>query len=124
MSGWASRNRQYRQGPHALSAMYEHSFDIGRCGGASIERCIMSEPKFRAPIGVMEIHNDIRRIEQDNNVLREIGEGIDLQIALAQEHRSSLGNGEGSAHNGEIDIGQVPGRADPLKVTIANDLRY
>ena len=93
MPGSASRKRQHRQGPHTLSAVDEHAFDIGRRGRASIERCIMSEPKFGAPIGVMEIDNDFRRIEQDDDVLREIGEGIDLQIALAQEHRSGLGNG-------------------------------
>ena len=83
----------------------------------------MADTEFGAPIGVMEIQHDIRRVEQRDQVLGQIGRSIDAQIAFAQEHRSRFGDGERCAYDRVVNIGELRWRIDPLDVTIARKLR-
>ena len=40
----------------------------------------------------MSSRDDIRRIQQYDQVLREISDRIDLQIRVAEQHRTRLGD--------------------------------
>ena len=75
-------------------------------------------------IGVVQIDDDVGGIEQHDQVLREIGDRVDAQIGIAQQHGAGLGDGEGSADDGEIDIRQIPRRADAGDIPVARDLRH
>ena len=63
--------------------------------------------ELRPAVGVVQIDDDVGGIEQHDQVLREIGERVDAQIRVAQQHGAGLGDGEGSADHREIDIRQI-----------------
>jgi len=66
-------------------------------------------PELRPGIGAMNIDHDIGRIEQNDQVLREIGQCIHLQILIRQQYRSSFGDAAAGARYRMIDISQNPG---------------
>ncbi len=80
-------------------------------------------PELRPAIGAMDIDHDIGRIEQNDQVLREIGQCIHLQILVRQQHRSSFGNTAAGAHYRMIDMGQNPGIRCRRQIELATDLR-
>ena len=65
----------------------------------------MAVAEFRPAVGVVEIDHDVGRIEQHDQMLRQIGESVDAKAAIAEQERACFGDGESSADNGEIDIG-------------------
>ena len=66
---------------------------------------IVAVPEFRPAVGMMEVDHNVGRIEQHDQVLRQISESIDTQVAVAEQNRTGFGDSESSADNGEIDIG-------------------
>ena len=75
-------------------------------------------------IGVVQIDDNVGGIEQHDQVLREIGYRVDMQIRLAQQHGAGLGDGEGRADDREVHIRQIPRRADAGDISVAGDLRH
>ena len=63
--------------------------------------------KLPAPICVMQVDHDVVRIEQHDEVLREVGYCVRSKFCLGQQYRAGLGYGEGSAHDREIDVGEI-----------------
>ena len=84
----------------------------------------MAVTEFRLVVGVVEIDDDVGGIEQHDQVLREVSNGVDAQLPVAEQHRARFGNGEDGADDGEIDIGEILWRADAGDIAIASDLRY
>src|ERR1700741_2602809 len=76
--GRISRQRQHSERPNALSAVDQYAFDIRGRRWSGVERCIVPDAKFGSPIGVMKVHHDIGRIEQDDQVLRQVCHSIDV----------------------------------------------
>src|SRR5208337_1222513 len=108
---------------HALGAVDQDPLDIRRCGWTGVESGIVAFAEFRPAISVMEIDDNVGRIEQDDQVLRKIGDRVDAELLVAEQDRPRLGDGEGGADNGEIDIRQILRRGDPGNVAVAGDFR-
>ena len=88
-----------------------------------MEDGVTTLPKLRPRIGAVDVDDDIRRIQQNDQVLCEIGQRIHLEILIRQQDRSGFGDAAGSAHHGVIDIRQRPGIGDRGKIEFAADLR-
>src|SRR5947208_2960146 len=73
---WSTRERQHRKRAHALHAVDQHAFDIRRGGRTGVEARIVTVAELRPAIGVVKVHDDIGGIEQYDQVLREIGDGV------------------------------------------------
>ena len=79
---------------------------------------------MRAAIGVVEVDDDVGRIEQHEQVLREISDGVDVEVRLAQEHRAGLRDGERCPDDGKVHIRQRPWRAHARDIAVARNLRH
>ena len=80
-------------------------------------------PELRPGIGAVDIDHDIGRIEQNDQVLREIGQCIHLQVLVRKQHRSGFGDAAASAHYRMIDISQNPGIPGGRQIELTTDLR-
>ena len=76
-------------------------------------------PELRPCIGAVHVDDDIRRIQQNDQVLCKIGQRIHLQILVRQQHRSGFGDAAVGAHHGVIDISQLPRIDDRRKIEFA-----
>src|SRR5262249_33515601 len=63
----------------------------------------------RIAIGVMQISNDVARVQQSDEVLRKIRERIDLQLGLAEPERAGFRHSKGGADDTDINVGQIGG---------------
>jgi hypothetical protein len=79
-----AREWQYGQRAHALCTVDEHTFYIRSRGRAGVKHNIVSLEELGSPIGVMQIHDDIRGIQQHNEMLREISQRIDAKGVLRE----------------------------------------
>ena len=52
----------------------------------------------------MQVDENVGRIEQHDEVLGEIGQRVDTELSLGERDRACLGDAEGGAHDGDIDI--------------------
>src|SRR5271165_2884569 len=103
--------------------MDEDPFDV-RCGGRpGMEGGIAPLAELGPAIGVMDIDDNVGGIEQDDEALRQIGEGVDAEIRIAEEHGAGLRDSKGSADDSEIDVGQLLRRLDLADIANAGDLR-
>src|SRR4029077_10502623 len=73
-----ARERQDRQGAHALCAVDQHTFDVSRRGGASVETGIVIVAELGPAVRVVKVHDDVGGIEQHDQVLREITDCVDV----------------------------------------------
>src|ERR1700730_17524141 len=94
---WAARSASERQDgkrAHPLCAMDQDAFDI-RCGrGAGVERGVVPVAEFGPAGGMMQVDHDVGGIEQYDQVLRQIGDRVALQVCIAQEDRAGLRDGK------------------------------
>ena len=51
-----------------------------------MENGVTALPKLRPGVGAVDVDDDIGRIEQNDQVLREIGQRIYLQVHVRQQH--------------------------------------
>src|SRR6516165_9665670 len=93
--------------------MDQHTLDIRCGGGAGVKRGIVPVTKLGPAIGVVQVDHDVGRIEQHDQVLREVGDRVGMEVGLAQEDRAGLGNGKGRADDGEVDIRRSCGAPIP-----------
>jgi hypothetical protein len=52
---------------------------------------------------VVHVANDAVRIEQHDEMLGEIGEGVDFQFVLAEPYRTGLGDAEGGTDDTDVE---------------------
>ena len=95
-------HQQNRQRAHALRPQDKHALDVGRRRGPRMKNGVAPLPELRPGIGAVDIDHDIGRIEQNDQVLREIGQCIHLQVLVRQQHRSGFGDAAG-VHNQLIE---------------------
>src|ERR1700736_759855 len=96
-----SRDWQYRKRAHALRAVDEDTFDVRRSGWAGVETGIALVAELGPAIGVVQIDDNVGGIEEHDQVLRKVSDGVDVEIRLAQEHGAGLRDGEGGADDGD-----------------------
>ena len=89
-----------------------------------MEGGIIAVSKLRSAISVMEIDDDVGGVEQNNQVLREISDGVDAEVLVVEEDRAGLRDCKSGACNCEIDVRQILRRANPGNVAVAFDLGY
>jgi hypothetical protein len=104
--------------------MDQDALDVCGRRRTGMERGIVAVAEFGPAVGVVEIDDDIGGIEQDDQVLREIGKRVDAQIRVAQQDGAGLGDGDGGADHRGVDIRQIPGGARTGEITVARDLRH
>src|ERR1700686_3560747 len=112
---WAARSaceRQDGERAHALRAMDQDALDISCGGRAGVERGVVAVAELGPAVGVVKVHDDVGGIEQYDQVLREIGDSVDLKVGLAQQDRAGLRDGKRCANDGKIDIRQILRYAD------------
>jgi hypothetical protein len=51
-----------------------------------MEHRVRTLAKLRPGIGTVDVDDDIRRIQQNDQVLREIGQRVHLQVPVGQQH--------------------------------------
>ena len=102
-----ARNRQDRKGTHALGPADEDTLDSGcrRRTGMKAGILLVAEPTAA----------------MRDQVLRQLGDRIDVQVRVAEQNRASLSDGEGRADNGEIDVCQIMGRCDTGQDAVKRD---
>jgi hypothetical protein len=81
-----------------------------------MENGVTALPKLRPGVGAVDVDDDIGRIEQNDQVLREIGQRIYLQVHVRQQHRSGFSDAAAGANHGVIDISQRPRIRDRRKI--------
>jgi hypothetical protein len=91
---------------------------------AGVKAGVVAVAELGPAVGVVQVDDDVVGIEKHDQVLREIGERIDPQIGIAQQHGAGLGDCEGPADHREVDIRQLRGRAHTGEITVARDLRH
>ena len=79
---------------------------------------------MRVPIGVMHVGYNVGRIEQHDQMLREIRHSVEIEISIAKEDRTGLRNRERSSDNGKVDIRQIPGSGHASDIFVACNLRH
>ena len=87
-----------------------------------MEDSVTPLPELRSCIGAVHVDDDIRRIQQNDQVLCKIGQRVHLQILVRKQHRSSFGDAARGAHYCVIDISQLPRVDDCSKIEFALDL--
>src|SRR5271166_3686155 len=107
---------------HALGAVDQNPLDICRGGWTGMEGGIVAVSKLSSAISVMEIDDDVGGVEQNNQVLREISDGVDAEVLVVEEDRAGLRDCKSGACNCEIDVRQILRRANPGNVAVAFDL--
>ena len=75
-------------------------------------------------IGVVQVDDNVGGIEEHDQVLREVGDAVDAEVGIAQEHGAGLCDGERCSDDGKIDIRQIPWRAHVSDIPVARDLRH
>src|SRR5271166_4579127 len=108
---------------HALGAVDQNPLDICRGGRTGVEGRIIAVSKLRSAISVMEIGDDVGGVEQNNQVLREISNGVDAEALIVEKDRAGLRDCESGARNREVDVRQILRRANPGNVEVTLDLR-
>ena len=89
--------------------MHKHSFNIRSGGWAGYKHGIASNLKSGITICLMEVAYDLLRIEQNNKMLGEIGQGISCQFLLAEPHRPRLGDTERCPDDTTSTLASAPG---------------
>jgi len=84
--------------------MDQYPLDVCRSRWTGVECGIIAFAELWPAVSVMEIDDNVGGIEQDNQVLREISDGVNAQLLVAEQDRSGLRNRESGTHNREIDI--------------------
>src|ERR1035438_8467309 len=79
-----SRRRNEFEAAYSLRATDQHTFNIGRCRRTRHEHGIFRRHEPRVPIGMMKIGNDIGRVQQSDEMLREIAQRVHAEFGLAQ----------------------------------------
>jgi hypothetical protein len=87
------------------------------------EECGMRE--YLEPRGITVVETDLgERIQQRNEMLRQIAKRIDLILHFAEPDRSGLGDRETRPHNTDIDIVQLVWIADLFDAPGTGHFRY
>ena len=73
--GGGAGHRQDRERTHPLRAVDEHPFDVGRRRRAGVEGGLVPVVELRPAVGVVEIGDDVGRIERDDEVLCQMRHG-------------------------------------------------
>lgn len=77
---WSNKRHDGKRA-HTLSTVNEHAFDVRGRGRAGVEGGVVLVMEFSTPISVVQIDHDVRWIEQHDQVLREIGDRVELESA-------------------------------------------
>src|ERR1700735_2150274 len=56
-------------------------------------------------------------------MLSQVGEAIDLQLALREQHRASFRDAQHRPDNADVDIGEIPGVRNALQIPIPGNFR-
>src|SRR6516225_2109369 len=85
-SFWIAAGWQHRHGKaaHALCAVDQDALDIRGGGWASHQNRVTSGLEPRVPISLMQVADDAGWIEEDKEMLREVGQRIHFQLVLAE----------------------------------------
>ena len=89
--------------------MNENAFDVGSGRRAAVKGRVVTVVKLAAAICMMQVDDDVGRIEKRDQMLCEISHRIHLEVGVAQQDGAGLGDREGGAHDREIDVRQVCG---------------
>ena len=79
--------------------------------------------KTTTPEGVLQVHDDVRGIEQDNQVPSTTYGGIDSSVVIGQKHRPRFNNRGMRAHDHELESRQIRGRSCIRNRAIAGEFR-
>jgi hypothetical protein len=58
-------------------------------------------------VGAVQVGPDVVGIEQRDQVLGQVSNGVDNQLGLDEAHRSGLGDREAGTQYGDIDVGEI-----------------
>jgi hypothetical protein len=61
----------------------------------------MAAAELRTPISVMHIDEDVAGIEENDEVLCKVSDGIDAQLPVGEQDRARLGDAESGTHDRE-----------------------
>ncbi len=75
--------------------------------GSGVKHSIIRLVELRAKIGVLQGKHNIRWIQQDNQVLREVGHCVYQEILTGQQNGTGLGYAEAAAYYRQVDVGQL-----------------
>ena len=86
--------------------MNENAFDVRGRGWTRHQDRVTRGLEAWITVSVMQVADNACRVEQDDEVLGEIGERIHFQFVFAEPDRAGLSDAERGAHDSDIDIGQ------------------
>jgi len=66
--------------------MDQHAFNVRRGRRTRVKACVMLASKLLPAIRVMQVDHNVRGIEQNDQMLREIRDGIDVQLPGAEQN--------------------------------------
>jgi hypothetical protein len=71
----------------------------------------------------VQINDDVAGIEQYDQVLPEVGDRVDPQIRIAEQHRAGVSDAKRGADDREIDIREILQLVHSGDIAVARDLR-
>jgi hypothetical protein len=106
------RDRNDRERADSLCAVNQHTFDVGRRRWTAHQHRIVRSEELGPVIRVVQVADDVGRIEQGHEVLGQVAQGVDLVLRFAEPDRPGLGNREQRTHDAHVDVVQVVRVAD------------
>ena len=73
---------------------------------------------------MVHVVQDVRGVEQHHEVLGEVGEGVDAEPLVGEQHRPCLGHPEGGAHDRHVDVLQSVRVSHGGDVAVAAHFRH
>jgi hypothetical protein len=86
--------------------MDQNAFDIRRRRRARVENRVASLVQVTAAVGVLDGRHDVRGIDQHDQVLGEIDQGIFLKLCFGEQYRPGFGDRKSRPNDGYVHIGK------------------
>ncbi len=124
VSGSRDGDEQHRQRPDTLRSVNEHTFDVRGRRWPCMKARIAMALKLRASIGVLQCRQNVDGVEQDNQMLRQVGHGVQHQRVVGEQYRPGLSDAKTPSHDRYVDIDEVTGPFDVSQIPIALIFSY
>jgi hypothetical protein len=101
--------------------MDQDTLDVAGPRRTGVKDGVSRTVKLRPIVGILYARHDVVGIEQHHEMLRQIGERIDDQFVLGEQHGTGLSDTDDRSDDRHIDIRQIMRLFDFVEPTITGN---
>src|SRR5271155_2258711 len=92
---------------HALSRMNDNRTDISGTGWTRHQNAVGPQFEVRVLICIMDIRDDLLRVKQYHEIMRQVGDRVHLQFDVGEQYRTGFGNTHRRPPYADVDCARL-----------------